>query len=278
MLDHSIVVQRAYQLQPLPQSCTRLAALVAQDDPDLKAITEVISFDPVMTAKLLRVANSVLFPGRRVGSVKEAVIRLGANTVFGLAVAACAESVLDQAVPGYALSAGKLWWHSTTAALAAELAKGYCRVIWPSMAFTAALLHDLGKLVLGRCLTPELVALCQGAAAEGNLAPYQAEAEILSVHHGEVSGIIAQYWNLPPEIVRGVTHHHTPEEGNDTICFTTHLANAVAHHIEGNSARSRSEVETLNATLDRLALTRAGFEKLAGAVAQRLDEDSRQFI
>ena len=279
MLDHDTIVRHAYQLQPLPQSCTRLIALVGQDLPDVKDITEVICYDPVLTAKLLRVANSAYYcTGRSIGTVKEAVIRLGANTVFGLAVAGCAEPVLQQSVPGYALPAAELWRHSTATALAAELAKNYCRVSWPTMAYTAALLHDLGKLILGKFLTPELRALCQRAVDEGDLAPHQAEAEVLSLHHGEVSGVIAQHWKLPPEIVSGVTYHHAPEEGRETICFTTHLANAIARQITGSPVRTEAEQRALDATRERLGLTQDGFERLAEAAAQRLDEVSSRFV
>lgn len=279
MIDRDTLVRHAYQLQPLPQSCARLAALMGQPIPELEEITEAISYDPVLTAKLLRMANSSYFgSGRNIGSVREAVIRMGEGAVFGLAVAACAEPVLNLPVPGYDIYPGKLWQHSTTAALVADLAKEYCQSPWPTTAFTAALLHDLGKLILGRFLSPTLLTLCQRAVEERNLEPYAAEAEILSLHHGEVSGLIAQHWNLPSDIVRGVTHHHTPEVGQDTICFTTHLANMVARHLDGNPARSEAEIKALDATRERLGLTRAGFEKLTEAALQRVGEVSSRAV
>lgn len=279
MIAHDAIVRHAHQLQPLPQSCTRLAALVVQDWPDPREVAEVIAHDPVLTAKLLRVANSALyFCSREIGTVPEAVKLLGSRSVFCLAVASCAEPIMEQPVPGYALSAGELWRHSTAAALAAELGKGFCQVSWPPMAVTAALLHDLGKLVLGRFLTPELQMLYQRAVTEGNLEPYQAETEVLSLHHGEVSGVIAQYWKLPSDIVSGVIYHHAPQEGRDTICFTTHLANTVAHHIEGRPARTEAERKALDATRDHLELSRDGFEKLAETVVRRLNETNTRFV
>jgi HD-like signal output (HDOD) protein len=278
MLDHERIVRQAYQLQPLPQSCMRLAALTTQELPDLREITEVISYDPVLAAKLLRMANSALYYHRQIGTVNEAVRHLGARTVFGLAVAACAEPVLTRAVPGYALSPGELWRHSTATALAAQLAEGFCQVPWPPLAFTAALLHDLGKLVLGEFLTPEYQALCERAVVEGKLAPYQAETEILSLHHGEVSGVIAQHWNLPQDIVNGVTHHHAPAEEHGTISFITHLANAVARQVTGNPVSTEAELRALQVTRDRLGLTREGFDRLAEATAARFNGVCDRFI
>ncbi len=271
MLDHELIVRQAYQLQPLPQSCIRLAVLAGQDLPDLKEISEIISYDPVLTAKLLHRANSALHYHRQIGTVRDAVRHLGARTVFGLAVAACTEPVMTQAVPGYGLSPGELWHHSTATALAAELAEKFCSVPWPPMAFTAALLHDLGKLVLGQFLTPELHALCQRAVVEGKLAPHEAEAEILSLDHEEVSGLIAQRWRLPLEIVNGVAHHHAPEEQYGIISFVTHLADAVARHVTGEPVHTEAELRALEATRERLGLTPDNFERLAEMTAARLN-------
>ena len=278
MLDHNTIVRHAYQLQPLPPSCSRLASLAVQEVPDLQEITEVISFDPVLTARLLRVANSAHSASHRaIGTVKDAVIRLGPGTVLGLTVGSAARKVLDAAIPGYALSPGELWRHSVAAALAADLSRSFCAAAWSPLCFTAALLHDIGKLVLGRFLTPDVVALCQRAAEEGELYPFQAESEVLSLHHGEVGRVIAQHWNLPLGLETGVAHHHTPQEGQDAICFVTYLANAVARHIEGKPASTDREFKALGAVLQRLELTPVSFEKLCETTAWRLSEVSERF-
>jgi HD-like signal output (HDOD) protein len=278
MLDHNNLIRCAYQLQPLPQSCSRLAALLAQEDSDMRVISEVIAFDPVLTGKLLRMANSAASSTRgTIATVKQAVIRLGAGTVLSLVVGACAQPIMEGSVPGYALSAQQLWQHSLTAALAAEVAQEFCADSLSPLCFTAALLHDMGKLVLGRFLTPELLALCKRAALEGGLMAFEAESEILSVHHGEVGGIIAQHWNLPAGIVNGVTHHHTPEEGQETICFVTHLANAVAMHVEGSSDWTERERKAVDVTRKRLGLNEADFEQVCEVTKRRLDEVNRRY-
>ena len=156
MLDHSTLVRNAYQLQPLPPTLARLSALMTEEMPCLDEMTEIISFDPVITAKLLRVANSSFSaPCRAVTQVKEAVVRLGPGIVFSLAIGSCARPLMEQTVPGYGLYAGELWRHSVMAALAAEASRRFCHVAIPIASFTAALLHDLGKLVLGQSLTSE---------------------------------------------------------------------------------------------------------------------------
>ena len=232
MLDHSTLVRHAYQLQPLPPTLARLSALMAEDMPSLDEMTEIISLDPVITAELLRVANSSFSASRRaVTQVKEAVVRLGPGIVFSGRSAVCARPLMEQTVPGYGLYAGELWRHSVMAALVAEACRRYCQVAIPLASFTAALLHDLGKLVLGQSLTPECLTLLRRAIQEGGIEPFEAEIEVLSVHHGEVGGVIGQHWQLPESIIQGITQHHDPEKTEETIGFVTHLADVVARTV-----------------------------------------------
>jgi putative nucleotidyltransferase with HDIG domain len=270
MLNHTAIVQSACQLQPLPPTAARLAALTGRGAPDLQEIIDAVSLDPVLVAKLLRFANSCYSaPKYPIGTVSDALRWLGTDHVLSLAIGSFFRPVMEQSIPGYAISAGDLWRHSVTAAVAAGTARSFCRGIYSPLAATAALLHDIGKLILGRYLTPELHGLCQRAVAEGGMTQAEAEAEILSLHHGEVGGIIAQQWSLPADIVEGIIHHHTPEQGPDTIGFVVHLANAVTRQIEGQPAATARDQTTLEAARDRLGLTANGLGKLCEVTAQR---------
>lgn len=278
MLSHDTILRSANQLQPLPPSCARLAALVVEDVPDLNEVTDIVSYDPVLTARLLRVANSVLSaPTRSIGTVREAVIRLGTGSVLGLVVGASVQPTMEKVVPGYGLSTGVLWRHSVASALAVEVAKDFCLVPWSPLYFTAALLHDIGKLVLGHLMTPGLSRLCHKAVEEGGLEPFQAESEILTVHHGEVGEIVAQHWRLPEDIVKGVGYHHAPGDNEDRSGFVACLGNLVAKQIEGHPIRTEAEQKIFETARDRLGFTDVGFEKICEATAIRLVRVGRQY-
>ncbi len=272
MLDQNALAKSAYQLQPLPPSLNRVASLVAGEEPDLRAIVEVISFDPVITGKLLHVANSAYSAARvRVSTVKEAVVRLGSGCILRLIVGTCARPLLERAIPAYGLSKGELWRHSTATALAAESLSGYCTAVIPPASFTAALLHDLGKLILAKQLTPDLTEVLQRAVEEGGFALCQAETELLSVHHGEVGGLIAQHWKLPPAIIEGITYHHTPESGETVIPYIVQVSDAVAHRITGDWDEEMLERHHLPATWDRLGMREEDFTELCERVAKRFE-------
>jgi HD-like signal output (HDOD) protein len=111
----------------------------------------------------------------------------------------------------------------------------------PPGTFTAALLHDAGKVVMARFLSPEIPGSIDRARRTSGLSRLEAERELLNVHHGELGGLMAQHWELPPRIVKGIIHHHDPEAGADVICDLTCLANRVAVRLEaGQDGRELS--------------------------------------
>jgi HD-like signal output (HDOD) protein len=273
MLDQTALARSAYQLQPLAPSLNRVAALVCSQEPDLRAIVQVISIDPVITGKLLNVANSAYSgAGQQIGTVKEAVTRLGSGTILRLLVGAWAKPLLEHAIPAYGLSKGELWRHSTAAALAAEALGGYCTVAIPPAAFTAALLHDIGKLVLADFLTPELTASLRSAVANGSVVICQAETEILSVHHGEVGGLIAKHWKLPEPIVEGIIFHHHPGSSKSMVPSVVHISDAVANRVMGRWRPEDDVRHGLADTYARLGMRDQDFRELCEAVGKRFQE------
>lgn len=270
MFDPQILIQSAQDLPPLPTSVTRLASLVAEPEPNIKDIVGVINFDPVLTAKLLKVANSAAYSGAyRSATVKDAVIRLGCGMVLGLAIGASTQKLVQKVIPGYEMSGDDFWRHSVTAALAAEVGRFVSMGRWHSTTFTSALLHDFGKLILGPYITPEIKAWMQLAQEEKQLAPFQAEAEQFTMHHASVGGLIAQRWKLPEVIVQGIRYHHEPELGSDQLGYMTFLANGVAKWIDANQAQQEQIGSSLQTSLDLLKIAPDKLPRMAEMVDKR---------
>jgi len=177
------------------------------------------------------------------------LIRLGTGTVAGFVVGSCVRPLLGKRIPGYNIPEEEFWKHSVATAFAAQAIRTYsAKGPSPSpspLAFTAALLHDIGKLVLGQFLNPEILAWLERAITEGKQAAFRAEIEILSLHHGEAGGIIAQHWALPDSLVKGIVYHHNPEDGEGEICYVTSLANLAAHRLESEPRAEGSGPQTL---------------------------------
>ncbi len=272
MLDHHELIRSAESLPPLPLSASKLLEIMNQSSPDTKAMIDVISHDPIMTAKLLRLANSAWAGcAARVGNAKEAVLRLGAATVFGLAMGSAALPLMQGGASNYDLDGAKYWKHSVQAALTVERAKRRAGVKWSSFAFTAALLHDIGKLVLGPFLTPFWRRIMKEAQDSAHLDRPAAESEVLGVNHAEVGALVAQHWRLPEVIVQGIGYHHLPNAISDNIGHVMAMANGVAHRLEGDAEHDVSE------SLAVLAICPDDFEALCEEVRRDAEEMARQF-
>ena len=275
MLDLNALVERASDLEPLPASVTRLAGLVASEESSVGEIAEVVAFDQGLTAKLLRHANSAQAAGRDpLTTVNAAIVRLGTGQVLELATAFTVRRRLDVAIPEFGIEEGQFWRHSVTCALAAESMGSVLRRRIVPEAFTAALLHDVGKLVLSRFLDPERLEFLARSKEEGGRTPLEAEQEILGVHHAELGGLVCQHWRMPESIVTGVMHHHTPGLGGAEVCDVVHLSNAVAHHVEDPESHPMgATLATVDpGTLDRLGVGEAEFVELGARVRSLLGE------
>lgn len=277
MIDLDALAQAASCLDPLPTSVTRLASMVCDGTPDLREVTEIVQFDQALTAGLLRMANSSWSASRtEITTVKDAVVRVGAGAVLSLSLGVNMRGRMNRPILEYGLSEGDLWRHSVAASLGAEVLLRTSPRPLPPEAVTAALLHDVGKLVMCRFLDADLLVLLDRAREQGGLSALAAEAEVLGVHHGELGGLMAQSWGLPESLVRGITYHHTPDVGMDPICHTVHLADVVAKVI-GAGTHDNADVESFAHAMAELELSADDFDDVCRLVDERFDEVSQRF-
>src|SRR5580704_9025830 len=139
-------------LPPAPRVVPELMRLLNQPDVESSKVVKMISYDPALTANVLRICNSAYFGAASPTSdLQEAVTRLGFQQVYQLVAAATGARMLGAAQPGYGLNQGELWKHSVAVAVTAQL---MAKKLGDddNLAFTAALLHDLGKIILSQAL------------------------------------------------------------------------------------------------------------------------------
>ena len=236
-VDVRVVAESARSLEALPASLVRLAGLVADPDVDMRLIVEVVTYDEALTANLLRRANSAVSAARNpIRTVHDAVVRLGMGTVLALAMSASMSSRMRKALPQYGLAEGELWEHSVATSLAVDVLRGRSGTTLPPEASTAGLLHDLGKLVLCRFLGPSILAMVRDASTTEGLSWTAAEQRILGIHHGQLAGVIAEQWRMPPSIVAGVSLHHTPSKApGDPVVWAVAAADVMAHASVGTA-------------------------------------------
>ena len=278
MIDLDALAQAASCLEPLPVSTLRLARLVCSggESPDIARVVEVVQFDQALTASLLRSANSSWSASRvEITNVHDAVVRLGTGPVFSMALGVKVKARLSEALPEYGLGEQDLWNHSVASSLAAELIVRHSPRQLPVETVTASLLHDVGKLVMSRFLSEDLLDLLDASQADGSTR-IAAETAILGVHHAELGGLILQCWALPESLVRGVTYHHAPDVSLDPVAYGVHLADVVAKSVlEGPD--DNPDLDMFATALGELELTADQYDEICGLAKDRFGEVLAQF-
>lgn len=226
------IVSQAQCLPTLPALYSRILAAV-QSEASLREIGELISQDIAISSKILQLINSAFFGApRRIANVSEAVSALGIETVKALILSEGVFSAFPRDLAG-SLSIDKLWMHSAqTAAIAKSVAR-LERVAVPVVdeAFTAAFLHDVGKLLLSQNLTDDYIR-AQVLADSEKCMDWQAETELLGASHADVGAYLLALWGLPASTIEAIAWHHQPALAKDAgfgITTVVHVANALAH-------------------------------------------------
>lgn len=261
----------------MPKAGVKLLALLKEENAPVAEIEEVLRHDPGLTTNVLKLANSAFFGiPSKVGSVKQAFVLLGAKRFTELVLATCTCSAMDKAVDGYEISPGELWRHSIEVATAAEALMEYKKIAEPKDVFTPALLHDLGKLVLGRFVKEEFDRI-KRIVAMG--VPFViAENMALGTDHAEIGAQILSQWSFPRDVVNAVRFHHNPDaihNANIQIDIV-YLANSLCQKDEISDESERQPVEHSPAFIKRLGIEPDELAFISGKVAQWIDKLSKK--
>jgi putative nucleotidyltransferase with HDIG domain len=237
-------------LPSVPAFYLEMVQELQSPEASIRRIGRIVARDPAMTAKILQLANSAFF-GRqhRISSASEAVAYLGLEIIRGLLLAVHAFRQFEAStVNGFSIEG--LWEHSiSTAARARKIAEvEEADIQMANDAFTAGLLHDIGKLMLA-CRLPEAYAEVMDAARTSNLPLWKAEQQVLSATHAEVGAYLFGLWGLSDAIVEATAYHHRPSESPNAGFSALAAVYAANSQAGGGIAASQPDTEYLSKVL-----------------------------
>jgi putative nucleotidyltransferase with HDIG domain len=226
MKDVTKLLRSIKQLKPFPTVVQKALAMLDDPNVSIQELVDTIKFDPGITANILKMCNSPLLGLRQqVHSLNQAMLYLGTQKLLQIVIASGATPQLAVARPGYGLDKGGLWRHSIGTAIMASLLVRQLGLPGESTFFTAALLHDIGKIVLDQYVREafkQIIALVekQGYAFQ------EAERTVIGMDHAAVGGEIATLWNFPEIIRSAIVYHHmeSPEVPKNDVVMLVHLA------------------------------------------------------
>lgn len=236
-------IERALRsLRPLPRVASELLALSSSPDVALNRIVEIVEFDPVLAARIMRLANSTFFGlRRRISTIKDAVVVLGVQGVRNLSIAVTLLPDPDAGeVFGLKLSTRSglnqyaLLDHTLAVAILARRIVSLIDAANADEAFLAGLIHDLGKLFLA-AIDPDAYRQVLVDAAEQHCDPVLHERLAFGCDHAEIASRLCELWDLPPTLTRVIRMHHAPVQ-ETSIDLALAAANALAQLLEIGSS------------------------------------------
>ncbi len=217
----------------LSASASRLLQLTANPDHEMQEIVALVKTDANLTARVLKVVNSAAYGlVNEITSIDRAISLLGERIIVSIAIGDCAGKLFEKDLAGYEAGSGALWQHDLRAAIAArELVIQSGAEISSDLAFTAGLLHDIGKSLISDYLqgsAPEALELINTQDSRDYLA---AEEKIIGVAHTTAGYELAKAWGLPEELCEAIRYHHQPSEATEAmrpLVYAVHLGDNIA--------------------------------------------------
>lgn len=265
------IVAKLDTLPSFPSLYFEIMKELDTDDPSLEKVAAIVAKDPGMTVKLLQIVNAAsLGLARRFTGPVEAVQQLGIAVVQSLALSAHVFTCFEnRKLKGFAIN--KLWDHGANTARIARriLELEHADPALAEDAYTAGMLHDIGKLMLANNL-PEPFQRALDLVQQEQCSLLDAEQEMFGTNHAGVGAYLLGLWGLPATIVEAVAFHHHPSHSEVTTLgplTAVHAANLLEHEISGApivGSGAALDLPHLAAVgvADRLPVWRAAAEKL----------------
>jgi HD-like signal output (HDOD) protein len=215
MLSMDRLLEESERIEPVPQVIHQLMGLADDPEVPVSEITELILYEPLVTANLLKLANSAAFGfKRKIDSVHDAVVLLGLKQVVEMVLLGGVTKPLKAAHQGYGLDEGQLWKQSVSCALIASAIAEDIEDPGKHTVFTAALLKDIGVIVLDRHMG-EAMATIRKAMEVDRLSLVEAERQVLGIDHAHLGGRIAANWNFSEALAGTIQNHHLTDAATD---------------------------------------------------------------
>jgi putative nucleotidyltransferase with HDIG domain len=213
MTDLNGIVKQIDLLEPVAPIAVQIMSLAQDPNSSLSKIADLIRNDPALTANLLRTCNSVYFGlSRQVESIRDAISLVGLDHIVRLVLLNSLSANFKKEAAGYGLGEGELWRHAVASAhIAGILADRFGVNHHKHLIFTAALVKDIGKLILGRFVAfsyEKINILVQSHGHSFN----DAEQKVIGMNHEELGAMVGQKWHFTPKLIYIIRHHHLSDE------------------------------------------------------------------
>ncbi|MCS7203455.1 MAG: HDOD domain-containing protein [Thermodesulfovibrio sp.] len=197
-------VEKVENLPTIPSILKKILSIIEDPNVSLQRITDFVSSDPTLTARILKMVNSPVygFPGR-ISSISHAMVILGLNAVKGLLLGVSVFELMQRYMRG-------LWEHSLATAIFSRILAIQKNVDASEEVSVAGLLHDIGKVILMIAFREDYAKVLDEVKNNERYL-YEVERDYFGLTHAEVGGIVSKRWNFPLKLIEPIMYHHRPQ-------------------------------------------------------------------
>jgi HD-like signal output (HDOD) protein len=288
--DEAAIIDSAIKgishIATLPEITLKIIELVEDPSSTAQDLHGVISNDPALCSRILKVVNSAFYGlPRQIGSINRAIVLLGLNAVKNIAIAASLTKLFrgGDLCPNF--SARDLWVHSIASGAASKLMCDELRLGLPDEAFLAGLMHDIGIMVEMQAMRPQLVELFEALTfdEEGNpkVDMLELERQYFGTTHQAFGAGLCESWKFPKSFAYVAGHHHDPlslPPESRRLASIVYLADRLSANLGLGFRGDLASLEVDPAVLDVLNMTPEQYKKIEAGLPSVYEEVEATFL
>ncbi|HKI49683.1 MAG TPA: HDOD domain-containing protein [Desulfobacteria bacterium] len=267
------------RVRPVPQIVLKIIRMIRDADVSLRTISEELRKDQVLSAKVIRFANSAFWGlEREIDAIDRALVFLGEKQFLQLIISSSLEDFFPVSEKGYSLGKGGIYRHALGTALVSEALADFSGTVPSDIAYTAGLLHDIGKVVLDQKMAA-IYPLFYRRTQEDGIDLTTVEHEELGMDHSEAGERLARDWSLPDNLIEVIRYHHDPEKAtiDPKLSHVVHLADLITSKFLAGQELERVNADKLGIRLQAVGIKPEAFPRLIDSMPDRLFQDSFLF-
>ncbi|MFZ1201236.1 MAG: HDOD domain-containing protein, partial [Desulfobacterales bacterium] len=265
-------------IKPIPQVALKILHLLDAGAEDIRPIAEEIKKDQVLSARTLQLCNSAMFAKKnRIDSLDHALVFLGENLFVKMIISAAVNEYFSAAGNGYSLCRGGLFHHAVGTALTAEKIACFTGKAPLSTAYTAGLLHDIGKVVLDQFVADALPLFYRKMNGEEAYS-LRLEREVFGIDHAAVGRTLADMWAFPESLATTIAHHHEPEKSpqHTELAHIVFLADLLMARFNTGLELEGMSSGAIDSRLQQVGLRPGNLAQIVDLIPQSLFESETQ--
>jgi len=263
-------------VKPIPQIALKIIRMMNDGNYNMNAVADEIKKDQIISAGIIRMCNSSYFRMKnKIDTIDRALFILGERHLFQMIISSSLENSFSDVKQGYSLCKGGLFRHSIGTALISEELARFTGVVKPDIAYTAGLLHDIGKVVLDQYLSSAYTLFYRRTQLD-MIELSEAEKETLGITHTEAGKILGESWSLDERLIDTIRYHHQPELSSvDTkLVHVVYLADLLMSKFKAGQELGFLNNGDLSSRLKKIGLVPSRFSSIVDLIPQKIWEEA----